>query len=195
VGAPAAAAVAAATGVPARWELCGGDGHVGELGQVQGKVGEGSFGPTAGRNRSSLRQPLMASAAARSGGRALWNGVRPGWVLTRRARACLQGGGRPALLAVRRAAPVLAPAQRSTARTAGHRGVRPTGKGAGSTWRGRGPQGLGVPPASGRLGLGKARATQTPRRRMARWRAGDVAACLFSSDWHCLRDKNSKFCN
>jgi hypothetical protein len=67
VGAPAAAAVAAATGVPARWELCGGDGHVGELGQVQGKVGEGSFGPTAGRNRSSPRQ-LRTMCGSRTGG-------------------------------------------------------------------------------------------------------------------------------
>jgi hypothetical protein len=61
---PAEVAVAAA--VPARWRFSGGNGHASELGEVQGKVGEGLFGPAAGRNRSSPRQPLMAPAAARA---------------------------------------------------------------------------------------------------------------------------------
>jgi hypothetical protein len=106
----------------------------------------------AGRTRSSPRLPAMAPAG----------GMVVAWLarrrdkgrdtvgfLTRRGRACLQGGGRPTLLAVRRAASVLVPAQRSIARTARHRRVRPAGEGAGSTWRGRGPQGLGVPPRLG----------------------------------------------
>jgi hypothetical protein len=40
--------------------------QAGELGEVQGTVGEGLFGPGAGRNQSSPRQPLMAPAPARS---------------------------------------------------------------------------------------------------------------------------------
>jgi hypothetical protein len=198
--------VAATTAVPAKWRLCGGDGYVGELGWVQGKVGEILIWCAAGRTRSSPRLPSIAPAG---GSTVAWQGPR--WdkgcgavrFLTWRVRTCLQSEGHPPILAVRRTTSTVALAQGSTARTAGRRGVRPAGEGAGSTWRGRGPQGLGVPPppASGRLSLGKARAAQTPRRCTARagapvrWSAGGVAACLIFSDCHCLSDKNSNFCN
>jgi hypothetical protein len=55
---------------------------------------------------------------------------------------------------------------------------------------------LGARAASGRReGAGRRGGVQRTR---ALWRAGARAtsrpACFFS-DWHCLRDKNSKFCN
>jgi hypothetical protein len=59
------AAVAAAAAVPARWRFSGGNGHAGELGEVQGKVGEGLLWCAADRAWSSLRLPAMAPVAAR----------------------------------------------------------------------------------------------------------------------------------
>jgi hypothetical protein len=58
------AASAAATAIPARLRLGGGNGHTGDLGEVQGKVGKGLLWCAADRAWSSPRLPAMAPAAA-----------------------------------------------------------------------------------------------------------------------------------
>jgi hypothetical protein len=160
---PARGAPAASGG--GRRDRCAGEGAAlwGRRVRRRARVGAREGGSELSLVCSRLDPELAAAAFNGASGRLgrglagtqAGQGVRRGPVFNEEGvGTCLQGEGHPPLLAVRRAASAVAPAQGSTARTAGHRGVRPAGEGAGSTWRGRGPQGLGVPP---RLGTARPR--------------------------------------